>query len=154
VLGSHCAFLKPREPFCNLAPGLTLEQQPTNLWLDVYNTSHVFDTPDLIQSLAVFSEGQQTIESPQRTGGEALKESLLFLHVQAAADFFSTNRTLMNSPPAVDVELILDPYLANAIPRSLLPTAVYVVALAVGSWILSGMIWKRLFSSTNKPHND
>ncbi|KAK0842649.1 hypothetical protein LTR03_009129 [Friedmanniomyces endolithicus] len=128
--------------------------QPTNLWLDVYNTSHVFDTPDFIQSLAVFSEGQQTIESPQRTGGEALKESLLFLHVQAAADFFSTNRTLMNSPPAVDVELILDPYLANAIPRSLLPTAVYVVALAVGSWILSGMIWKRLFSSTNKPHND
>ncbi|KAK0919839.1 hypothetical protein LTR91_010671 [Friedmanniomyces endolithicus] len=128
--------------------------QPTNFWLDVYNTSHVFDTPDLIQKLAIFSEAQQTIERPQRTGSEALEESLLFLHVQAAADFFSTNRTLMNSPPAVDVELILDPYLASAFPRSLLPTAVYIVALAVGSWVLSGMIWKRLFSSTNKPHND
>ncbi|KAK1807931.1 hypothetical protein LTR12_017715 [Friedmanniomyces endolithicus] len=128
--------------------------QPTNFWLDVYNTSHVFDTPDLIQSLAVFAETQQAIERPQSTGSEALEESLLFLHFQAAADFFSTNRTLMNSPPAVDVELILDPYLVNAFPRSLLPTAIYVVALAVGSWILSGMIWKRLFSSTNKPHND
>ncbi len=133
---------------------LTCGQQPTNFWLDVYNTSHVFDTPDLIQSLATFSEAQQTDERTQSTGSGAPKESLLFLHVQASADFFSTNRTLMSSPPAVDVELILDPYLANAVPRSLLPTAVYVVALAVGSWILSGMIWKRLFSSTNKPHTD
>ncbi|KAK0269161.1 hypothetical protein LTR35_015070 [Friedmanniomyces endolithicus] len=128
--------------------------QPTNFWLDVYNISHVFDTPDLIQRLAVFSESQQAIDRPESPGSEASEESLLFLRVQAAADFFSTNKTLMNSPPAVDVELILDPYLANALARSLLPTVVYVVALAVGSWILSGMIWKRLFSSTNKPHND
>jgi len=154
VLGSYRAFPSQGSHSAIYIWRLTISQQPTNFWLDVYNTSHVFDTPDLIQKLAIFSEAQQTIERPQRTGSEALEESLLFLHVQAAADFFSTNRTLMNSPPAVDVELILDPYLASAFPRSLLPTAVYIVALAVGSWVLSGMIWKRLFSSTNKPHND
>ncbi|TKA74872.1 hypothetical protein B0A55_05040 [Friedmanniomyces simplex] len=128
--------------------------QPTNFWLDVYNTSHAFDTPKLIQSLAAFSEAQPAIDLPQDIGSGSSEESLLFLRVQAAADFFTTNKTLMSSPPAVDVDIILDPYLANAFPRSLLPTAIYIVALAIGAWILSGVIWKRLFTATAKPHND
>ena len=46
---------------------------------------------------------------------------MLFLRVRAAADFFTTNKELMSSPPPVDVDLILDPYVSNVFPRSLGP---------------------------------
>lgn len=47
-------------------------------------------------------------------------------------------------PPPVDVNLILDPYWANVFPQSLIPTAGYLIVLAVGSWVLSYYIWKYL----------
>ncbi|SMQ54473.1 unnamed protein product [Zymoseptoria tritici ST99CH_3D7] len=108
--------------------------QPTEFWLDVYNITHVFETPRLIQSLAEFAE-EQTQADP-RKGSVAPSDSsnpnssLLFLHVRAAADFFSSNNTLMQHPPKVSVDIILDPYLANIFPASLLPTAAYIVVLA------------------------
>jgi hypothetical protein len=70
--------------------------------------------------------------------------SILFLHVRAAADFFSSNATLMQHPPEVNVDIILDPYLANVFPASLLPTATYIIALAIGAWYLSKIVWNRL----------
>ena len=121
--------------------------QPTTFWIEVYNITHVFDSPTLITSLATYSEQrtrQPLTETKHRTVGE--QHSILFLRVQSAADFFTTNTTLMQVPPNVDVDLILDPYLANVFPRSLVPTGVYVGILAVGSWVLSGVIWKTLFS--------
>jgi hypothetical protein len=105
--------------------------------------------------LANYSESRQSEPAEGSTsqhGGDS--ESLLFLRVQAAADFFASNKTLMQSPPLVDVDIILDPYLGNVFPSSLVLTAAYIVALAVGSWIASGIIWKRLFSSHTKPHQD
>ena len=42
---------------------------------------------------------------------------------------------------------VLDPYLLNVFPRSLVPTALYIVTLAVGSWFLSGVIWDWLRST-------
>ncbi|KAK5703166.1 hypothetical protein LTR97_004115 [Elasticomyces elasticus] len=121
--------------------------QPTNFVLDVFNTTHVFDTPDLIQDLAAYSESQQNQRSTIKPSTEQqASESILFLRVQAAADFFTSNKTLMSSPPSVDVELVLDPYLANVFPKSLLPTAIYIVILAGGGWFLSNEIWKRLFT--------
>jgi len=75
--------------------------------------------------------------------GEA-KESVLFLHVRAAADFFTTNKTLMLEPPPVEVNLILDPYLFNVFPKSLGPTAIYLGVLAVGACLTSGYIWNYL----------
>jgi hypothetical protein len=33
----------------------------------------------------------------------------------------------MRHPQPVDVDIILDPYLANIFPASLLPTAIYIV---------------------------
>ncbi|KAK5739859.1 hypothetical protein LTR17_004955 [Elasticomyces elasticus] len=129
--------------------------QPTNFVLDVFNTTHVFDTPDLIQDLAAYSETQQNKQSiKQKSTKHYDQESILFLRLQAAADFFTSNKILMSSPPSVDVELILDPYLANVFPRSLLPTAVFIVILAGGGWFLSGEFWKRLFAGTEKRHKD
>jgi hypothetical protein len=50
----------------------------------------------------------------------------------------------MQHPPKVSVDIILDPYLANIFPASLLPTAAYIIVLAIGAWYLSGVIWQRL----------
>ncbi|KAK5137072.1 hypothetical protein LTR08_001081 [Meristemomyces frigidus] len=128
--------------------------QPTNFCLDVYNVTHVFDTPTLITSLAAYSEQrtrQQPTETKPRTS--AKQQSILFLRVQSAADFFTANTTLMQSPPDADVDLILDPYLANVFPRSLVPTGVYISVLAIGSWLISGAVWKSLFSGP-KQHID
>jgi hypothetical protein len=50
------------------------------------------------------------------------------------------NKTLMEHVPPVFVDIILDPYLFNVFPRSLAPTAAYIVLLAIGSWYLSKYI--------------
>jgi hypothetical protein len=65
----------------------------------------------------------------------------LFLRVHAAADYFSTDQALMRNVPPVAVDLILDPFLFNVFPRSLLPTAGYIVVVAIlavflGRWIV------------------
>jgi hypothetical protein len=64
----------------------------------------------------------------------------LFLQVFAAADYYTTNKTLMENVPAVYVDIILDPYIFNLFPRSLVPTAAYLTLLAIGSWYLAKYI--------------
>jgi hypothetical protein len=64
----------------------------------------------------------------------------LFLRVFAAADYYTTNKTLMENVPAVYVDIILDPYIFNIFPRSLVPTAAYITLLAIGSWYLAKYI--------------
>ena len=71
-------------------------------------------------------------------------ESILALRIQAKASFVTNNKTLMQHPPPVDVDIILDPYHGNVFPASLVPTAVYIGALAVIAWYLSGYIWTLL----------
>jgi hypothetical protein len=68
--------------------------------------------------------------------------SFLFLRVQAAAEFYTTNKTLMNNPPPVLIDLILDPYLANILPASLVTTAAYITFLAIVSIPLSRTIYQ------------
>ncbi len=55
-----------------------------------------------------------------------------------------------------DPNLVLDPYILNVFPRTLLPTAVYIVILLVGSWFLSDSIWNwlRRVSEGPKPHTE
>ena len=69
-------------------------------------------------------------------------DSVLFLHVHAAADYFSTDQALMQIVPPVAVDLILDPFLFNVFPRSLVPTAGWIVlvgilAVVLGRWVVS-----------------
>jgi hypothetical protein len=69
-------------------------------------------------------------------------DSVLFLRVHAAADYFSTEQSLMQNVPPVAVDLILDPFLFNVFPRSLIPTAgwimvVAVLAVVLGRWIVT-----------------
>jgi len=74
------------------------------------------------------------------TEGEA-KASVLFLRIIAAADYYTTNKTLMQHVPPVDVDIILDPFRLNVLPRSLLPTGVYLIVLAILAWFLANYIW-------------
>ena len=108
----------------------------------------MFKTSELISSLAKYSQSHQssTIEADGRisnvykTSSEATYDavsSVLLLHIQAAADYFTTNRTLMENAPPVFVDIILDPFLLNVLPQSLLPTVGYIIVLAIGSWFLS-----------------
>jgi hypothetical protein len=46
----------------------------------------------------------------------------------------------MQNPPPVLVDLILDPYVLNVVPRSLLPTAGYLVIVAVLTWFVARWI--------------
>ncbi|RAH50852.1 uncharacterized protein BO95DRAFT_438111 [Aspergillus brunneoviolaceus CBS 621.78] len=69
-------------------------------------------------------------------------DSVLFLRVRAAADYYSTDPELMETVPPVVVDVILDPYLGNVFPRSLVPTAGWVVVVAgvavfVGRWVVA-----------------
>jgi hypothetical protein len=130
-------------------------QQPTDFRLDTYTLQTVFDTPELITSLAQYSEGRQPdpteIEEQKPSITKALTKSqrkrdevssTLLLQIFAAADYYTMNRTLMEHVPPVFVDIILDPYLFNVFPRSLVPTAAYIVLLAIGSWYLSKYISK------------
>lgn len=47
----------------------------------------------------------------------------------------------MENVPPVHVDIILDPFIFNVFPRSLLPTAAYILTLAVVSWVISRFIW-------------
>lgn len=50
----------------------------------------------------------------------------------------------MRDPPPVGVDVILDPYLANVLPRSLAPTVAFIILVGICGWFLSGMIWQKL----------
>ncbi|KAK2041625.1 hypothetical protein LZ31DRAFT_556715 [Colletotrichum somersetense] len=121
--------------------------QPTAFTLDVFELSTVWDTPELISSLATYAFSRQleqdnsgAEDEPTQRKKHGHEASLLFLRVLAAADYFTDNATLIAQAEPVSVDLILDPFLLNALPRSLLPTVVYIVAVAILAWFLSRRI--------------
>jgi len=80
----------------------------------------------------------------------------------------------MNQPPPVLVDLskmnlydsswsrantflvVLDPYVFNIFPQSLLPTALYITIIAILSWYLSDYIyaWLNKVAQQEKPHTE
>lgn len=85
-----------------------LEQQPTEFWLYTHALKDIFDSPSLISELASYSEARlaslEAVSEPDHSQSRG-EVSLLFLQVYAAADYFTTNKSLMSSPPAVDVNI-------------------------------------------------
>ncbi|KAI9792317.1 MAG: hypothetical protein M1816_002542 [Peltula sp. TS41687] len=135
--------------------------QPTIFSLATYPIQELFDTPALISSLAAYAESrlQQRLAKqeesakeeelnpkfaptadPEHAGG-AQNSSRLFLRIAAAAEYYTTTETLMRNVPPVDVDIILDEYILNLLPRSLMPTAAYLLLVALGSYYLSDVIW-------------
>ncbi|KAF2003028.1 hypothetical protein P154DRAFT_544074 [Amniculicola lignicola CBS 123094] len=140
--------------------------QPTDFWLDTFTLTHVWATPKLIVSLAKYSQQQQQQQHARGSVDSSVdqeetlgtSQSTLFLRIQAAASFFSSNHTLMEHPPPVDADIILDPFILNVLPRSLAPFAAYISVVAVGAWLLSGYVYRWLLShaveAPAKPHTD
>lgn len=138
-------------------------QQPTAFHLDTYTLDHVFDTPELITSLYNYSASRQEKQSdpsgnkpsvvdPSKiwgtdaargssssssSAGRERQASVLFLRVSAAAEYFTTNRMLMLRPEPVLVDVILDPFVLNVLPRTLVPTVCYIVLVAAVSWVVA-----------------
>ena len=85
-------------------------QQPTSFRLDTFSLREVFDTPELISSLASYSTARQSTSKSQKpavpkTQPHGDLSSVLFLRVLAAADYFSSNKTLMQNVPDVNVDI-------------------------------------------------
>lgn len=118
-------------------------QQPTAFHLETFSLDHVFETPELITSLYNHSMSRQTSASSSSSPStsKSIKQterqsSILFLRLSAAAEYFTMNSTLMNHPEPVLADIILDPFLFNILPRTLVPTVGFVVFVALVSWIL------------------
>jgi hypothetical protein len=133
-----------------------IAKQPTAFSIYTYTLTETFEKSELLKSLSTYAHTRQTeLDGFQvqqlaarrvsgQTIGEASGTSILFLQIFAAAEYFSLNKTLMSDVPPVLVDIILDPYLLNVFPKSLVPTAGYLIALAILGWVLSGVIWRIL----------
>lgn len=122
--------------------------QPTNFKLDIFSLYEVLNDPEVF---AAASKGGLRLPEDSHQGAKGALGVAVVLRIQAAADFFTTDKTRMQFPPPVDLDIILDPYLSNIFPSSLLATAGYIICLAIGSWFISGTIWTRLQTITSGP---
>lgn len=122
--------------------------------MDTYELQTVFETPELVSSLANFAESSNLDQKTAGDGYSTINEMafILFLRIQAAADYYTMNQTLMRDVPPVFVDIILDPFILNLVPKSLIPTAGYIIVLAIGSWYLSKAInrWILIFAMDNR----
>ncbi|OKO97670.1 hypothetical protein PENSUB_9961 [Penicillium subrubescens] len=145
----------------NLTPGQRYEvricwlaTQPTTFTLTTHPLPDTVTSPILLTSLSKFSSSRlsnpdtqlqinpNTLTRRSNVDSAPTTDSILFLRIRAAADYFSLNETLMRDVPPVAVDVILDPFLWNVFPRSLVPTAGWIVVVAVlagvvGRWVVA-----------------
>jgi len=125
-------------------------QEPTLFALDSYELDTVWDTPELIQSLAEHAASRQPAnesdDKPPSNESGARKASVLLVHIRAAADYFVDDVELMKNPPPVLVDLVLDPFVLNLANQSLIPTVGYLIIVGVVTWFAARWIASRLQS--------
>ncbi|CAI7578951.1 unnamed protein product [Penicillium manginii] len=133
-----------------------LATQPTTFTLTTHLLSETIEEKSLLSSLSIFSSARLSTQDPRlqtnaipRTAGRNFKRktdfpdpgpvtsSVLFLRVRAAADYFTTDEARMARPEPVAVDLILDPFIWNVFPRSLVPTAGWVVVVGVVAFFVA-----------------
>lgn len=107
--------------------------------LSVYSRARLASLDTQLQANAIARRASHR-GSKRSSDPAPTTDSVLFFRVRAAADYYSADKTLMRDVPPVAVDLILDPFLWNVFPRSLVPTAgwiaiVAVVALVVARWV-------------------
>lgn len=114
----------------------------------------VWETPELISSLAEFSQSQQDqaehhepqIRTPTNADAGERHASVFLLRIRSEADYYSHNKSLMVNPRPVLTDIILDPYLANVIPESLVFTGAHVILVAIASFFIARWISTSLSS--------
>lgn len=77
----------------------------------------------------------------QSSGKYEQLDSVLFLRIHAAADYFTLDQGLMENVPRVIADVILDPFLGNVFPKSLVPTACWglvvgIAAVGITRWLV------------------
>jgi hypothetical protein len=75
--------------------------------LDTFEVHEIESSPELKKDLADFTHAT-TINSCSEEGyivEDTPQQPLLYLRIQAAAEFYTTNHTLMNNPPPVLVDI-------------------------------------------------
>lgn len=119
----------------------------------------MFETPELISELSGYSWSRQSPEiedgsrsKPAKSIQAASSErqaSVLFLQILTAADYYTMDKALMKHVPPVYVDIILDPFVLNVLPRSLLPTVGYIVVVSIMSWFVARSIgtWIRVIAA-------
>lgn len=174
MLAGYCTYL----PFATAQPLLSFEseliiwfQQPTAFTLSTYTLPEILEDRALLSAISLYSSSQlatsppQAATTPRRLGGrsgvadsEPGADSVLFLRISAAADYFSLEQSLMEDVPPVLADVILDPFLGNVFPKSLVPTACWIsvvacLAIVVARWI--SREFTRVVNSTDiRDHQD
>ncbi|KAL4802748.1 hypothetical protein BDV18DRAFT_60655 [Aspergillus unguis] len=128
----------------NLNPGQRYEvricwlaTQPTAFDLSTYTLHEILEDRSLLSAISLYSSSrlatpplQAGLTSKNQRGGSAntdtSSDSVLLLRISAAADYFSLDQTLMENVPPVLADVILDPFLGNVFPKSLVPTACWI----------------------------
>ncbi|RDW70774.1 uncharacterized protein DSM5745_08285 [Aspergillus mulundensis] len=128
----------------NLNPGQRYEvricwlaTQPTAFTLSTYTVPELLEDRALLDSISSYSSAAAI---PGRQGGNSDADSVLFLRISAAADYFSLDQDLMENVPPVLADIILDPFLSNVFPKSLVPTAAWIgvvslLAITIARWV-------------------
>ncbi|KAG6010271.1 hypothetical protein E4U21_007320 [Claviceps maximensis] len=117
--------------------------EPTRFDIKAYTPEAVRKDPLLLHSITTFSasSGQQNAPPAQEPStGLRDRSSSLLIEIRAAADYFTDDEELMSHPPPVLVDLVLDPFLLNVLPRSLVPTVGYLLLVGVTTWYVARRI--------------
>lgn len=141
-----------------------LATQPTSFWLYEHSLDPVFGDSELLSSLTAYSNARRASlskhdlqiaqsASAQRGPSSSAATTFLFLQIFAAADYFTLNKTMMDHVPPVHVDLILDPFILNVLPKSLIRTGIYLIVIAVVGWFLSGYINTSLLQPIINPES-
>ncbi|KAF9886647.1 hypothetical protein FE257_011287 [Aspergillus nanangensis] len=128
----------------------TTTPQPTDFTLDTFTLRDAVDDPSILSAIAMYSKihlsdtNTYSIPRERQSPGDPApsSDSVLFLRVRAAADYFSPDPALMETVPPVVADIILDPFLANVFPKSLVPTAGYITVIACLAVVLSWFVRK------------
>ena len=116
-----------------------LATQPTSFTLQTWEPVEVLETEVLASSLKSYANSSERFTSPIPPKHDSYK---LFLQILGRADYHSSSINLMWKPPPVDVEIILDPFILNILPHSLIPHLISIVSLVLLAWLTSGIIWR------------
>lgn len=148
-------------------------KQPTSFTLSTHTLEEITSDKASLAAISRFSNARlSSLPEPQRKPAQAHTSNrkdqsdrdttILFLRIDAVADYFSLEESLMQAVPPVVVDIILDPFLGNVFPRSLVSTAcwglvVAVVAVGVSRWAvreIGRVVLHEMRSSTSSGAKD
>jgi len=137
---------------------IILFQQPTMFKFEVYELKTIFSTPELLSELSEHASSLHQDVHDDAVSSHALqldgKQSILLLRILTVADFYTKNHTLMGDAPPVLVDIIMDPFVLNVLPWSLLPTVAYIGAVAVVSWFIGNWTSSLICQTITEPRSE